>query len=101
MWTRERTTSTAADASQAQLARRPSASAARASAGGGVGSAVSTASAMPAPNANVKFGSHCCLIESPTVAVVHAIQKTTSVPSRSEEHTSEVQSQSNLVCRLL
>src|SRR2546427_4167589 len=34
-------------------------------------------------------------------ATVHAHVRNTSVLTRSEEHTSELQSQSNLVCRLL
>src|SRR2546427_1131130 len=38
---------------------------------------------------------------TPAVSGTRAGAATWAVPSRSEEHTSELQSQSNLVCRLL
>src|SRR2546430_8101608 len=38
---------------------------------------------------------------SPDEAILHALNRLAYGPRRSEEHTSELQSQSNLVCRLL
>src|SRR5688572_32449247 len=42
-----------------------------------------------------------CELSSIRARNARAISRTSASPSRSEEHTSELQSQSNLVCRLL
>src|SRR2546427_8147085 len=41
------------------------------------------------------------VLECAQVGLLHDILRVVVVPHRSEEHTSELQSQSNLVCRLL
>src|SRR2546430_12665025 len=43
----------------------------------------------------------CCRESTRTVACGDTCRSAGHAPSRSEEHTSELQSQSNLVCRLL
>src|SRR5205085_6758012 len=42
-----------------------------------------------------------CIRKVPEAVVVHPVRPAPWAESRSEEHTSELQSQSNLVCRLL
>src|SRR5256886_12042052 len=49
---------------------------------------------MPYSSARMKSSSSCCASGSPAA-------RSRACCSRSEEHTSELQSQSNLVCRLL
>src|SRR2546430_6885579 len=47
------------------------------------------------------LGSGAVIVMDDSTCMVRALERTMHELSRSEEHTSELQSQSNLVCRLL
>src|SRR2546427_9166976 len=56
------------------------------------------------PRVSTTEGESCCSAPASATFVTAGTRSTTASPSRklrSEEHTSELQSQSNLVCRLL
>src|SRR2546430_11612418 len=63
-------------------------------------STTTIASSTTMPIASTSPNSDSVLIENP-VASITANVPTIEIGTRSEEHTSELQSQSNLVCRLL
>src|SRR2546430_5612548 len=50
---------------------------------------------------DIKCNFPCCVLPSSGFSFVWAKHIASPVKTRSEEHTSELQSQSNLVCRLL